>query len=39
MRTVKKKREMILRYVEHLIRERIGGNDGIHKIDVNGKDN
>jgi hypothetical protein len=33
MKTVKEKREIILRYVDHLlIRERMGGNDGIHKI-------
>jgi hypothetical protein len=32
MKTVKEKREMILRYVTFILRERMGGNDGIHKV-------
>jgi hypothetical protein len=32
MKTVKEKREIIVRYVTSILRERMGGNDGIHKI-------
>jgi len=34
MKTVKEKREIILRYVASVLRERMGGSDGIHKIEI-----
>jgi hypothetical protein len=37
--SVKEKREIIIRYVNSILRKKIGGNDGIHKIDLYEKNN
>jgi hypothetical protein len=36
---ISNRREELIRYTTYLIRRSLGGNDGIHKIDVNEKDN
>ena len=37
--TVKEKRKIVMDHVIRILRNQLGGNEGIHKIDVNGKDN
>jgi hypothetical protein len=37
--TVKEKRRIIEKHLIQILRRQYGGNDGIHKIDMNGKDN
>ena len=36
MMSIKEKREIIIRYVNSILRKNMGGNDGIHKTYING---
>jgi hypothetical protein len=33
---IKEKREIIIRYVNSVLRKKMGGNDGVHKINEHG---